>query len=60
MAADEVSGHPCSCELRLDPAHENEDQQDHDNKAQTAAAIIAGTIERAATNAADTAQKNKN
>ena len=41
-------------------AHENQDQQNYDDEAQAAAAVIAGTVEWRAANAADATEKDQN
>jgi hypothetical protein len=41
-------------------AHEDQDQQNYDDETQATAAVIAGTVEWRAANAADAAEKNQN
>src|SRR4051812_14746112 len=41
----------------LNPAHQNQNEQDDDDKAEPAAAVIAGAVERTAADAAEPAQQ---
>src|SRR6516165_7262036 len=60
----------CACanhdELHQQPrensnsAHEDQDQQNYDDETQAAAAVIAGTVEWRASNAAEAAEKSQN
>jgi hypothetical protein len=45
---------------RLDSAEQNQDQENDDDKAQSAAAIIPGAVERTAAKAAEAAKQNDN
>jgi len=54
---DELDQLPCE---NSNSAHEHQDQQNYDYETQAAAAVIAGTVEWRAANAADATEKDQN